>query len=87
MTHSELVDWMAYDRIEPFGYHIENFRAGKIWADLSNLLMAKGQKARRPIDFMPEMKQDPRSEEERQQALDAKIKNIFMSMPMVNHGS
>ena len=59
MTHAELVRWMAYSNIEPFGYHADNWRMGMQCAVACNVWAAKG-KAKKPEDFMPKSRTDER---------------------------
>ncbi len=61
MGHAELINWMAYSRIEPFGYQMQNYRAGMVCAAIQNCFTAKG-KERRPTDFMPKSKVDDKQE-------------------------
>lgn len=59
MTHSELVDWMAYYKLEPFGPDADNWRAGLVSATVANVNRGKNRKAYKPTDFMPRRKQTP----------------------------
>ncbi len=54
ISTDELVEWMAYDRIEPFGYHMENFRMGVVSATVANVApRGRGSRALKPSDFYP----------------------------------
>lgn len=53
LTVDELIEWQAYSRIEPFGFEIENFRAGVVAATVANVAPRKGGKALKPSDFYP----------------------------------
>lgn len=50
---AELTEWMAFERLEPFGDLHADFRAGSICAALVNLHVPEGKPALRPADFMP----------------------------------
>lgn len=54
MTHAELVEWAAFERVEPFGPLRDDYRAGTIAAQVVNMLSSK-RNAKRPTwqDFMP----------------------------------
>lgn len=80
MSHLELVGWMAYSKLEPFGYHIENWRMAMICACVSNLFLGKGKPARQPAEFMPKDPQPKRNEEEQRQFVDAEVRRIFTAM-------
>lgn len=53
LTNSELTEWLAYNRIEPFGSEMEDYRAGIVASTIANVNRSKGQKAFTPKDFMP----------------------------------
>jgi hypothetical protein len=49
-----LLDWQAYNRIEPFGYDAENWRAGMLASTIVNTTpRGPGAKAAKPSDFYP----------------------------------
>jgi hypothetical protein len=49
-----LVDWIAYSRIEPFGFEMENWRMGLLAATVANSVpRPRGSKALKPEDFLP----------------------------------
>jgi hypothetical protein len=62
MSSTEFTDWCAYMRLEPFGYEVENWRAGMIAAAVCNTLIrstgvgSKRQKLLHPSDFYPPTK-------------------------------
>jgi hypothetical protein len=50
----ELTRWMAYARVEPFGYGMDNFRMGVLAATTANVApRGKNAKALKPSDFYP----------------------------------
>ncbi len=77
MSHSELVSWMAFYKLEPFGDEIANWRAGLICAVISNALGGKKSKPKQPTDFMP------KAEYQRQRDLNQQILSTFAK---VDHG-
>lgn len=53
LPYTELVGWMAYSRIEPFGGQMDDYRAGLVAATIANVNRSKGHKGFTPQDFMP----------------------------------
>lgn len=61
MSSQEFTEWCAYTRIEPFGYEMDNWRAGMIAAEVINAIHrtialpkgAKRPKPHKPSDFYP----------------------------------
>ena len=50
----ELIDWEAFQRIEPQGFHMDNFRAGVVAATVANVApRPRGSKPHKPSDFYP----------------------------------
>ena len=50
----ELVEWMGYSKLEPFGFEVENFRSGVIAATVANVApRGRGARALKPADFDP----------------------------------
>lgn len=53
MSSTQLSEWMAYDRIEPFGPQRDDLRAGVIASTVYNVQRTKrSQKVAKPSDFM-----------------------------------
>lgn len=52
MPSSELTEWMAYYRLEPFGQERDNLHAGMIASILANVYRKKGAKNFTVDDFM-----------------------------------
>lgn len=50
---AELTEWMAFYKLEPFGYDIDNHRAGTIASTLVNLKLKKDAQPMTPGDFFP----------------------------------
>lgn len=53
MTSSQVAEWMAFYRLEPWGAHEEDRRTATIAATIANTSPGKKRKAWRPDDFMP----------------------------------
>lgn len=49
----ELIEWMAYERIEPFGEERADVRSAINTATLVNVNRGRGQRAVSPSDVMP----------------------------------
>jgi hypothetical protein len=68
MTSREFTQWISYAALEPFGFEIENWRAGMIASAIINAVYAtvpRGKSTRRPKiltpgDFYPPTKPRPR---------------------------
>jgi hypothetical protein len=55
MSSAEFTDWIAYANLEPFGYDIENYRAGIIASTVANVAPRKrGSRPLKPDDFYPQ---------------------------------
>lgn len=50
----EITEWMAYERVEPFGVVRENLHAGIVAATVANVNRGKHQKPFQPGDFVLE---------------------------------
>lgn len=54
MTSAEFALWWDYAEREPFGYEVENYRAGVVAATVANVApRKKGAKPLKPSDFYP----------------------------------
>ena len=56
MDAAEFVEWMAFQRLEPFGDMQADFRAGQVCATLANLQRKKDAKPFAAADFMPALR-------------------------------
>lgn len=56
MSGQEFVDWMAYERLEPFGPLADEFRIGQVCATLANVNRGKDTDAYGAEDFMPALR-------------------------------
>jgi hypothetical protein len=56
----ELTEWIAFERLEPFGSLMDDFRAGQICATVANYagkVRNEEAAAAQPGDFMPTLRQ------------------------------
>jgi hypothetical protein len=53
MSYIQLIEWLAYYTIEPFGEERDDVRAGIVASTIANTQRRKGKKAFKPSDFMP----------------------------------
>lgn len=56
----ELTEWIAFERLEPFGSHMDDFRAGQVCATVANYagkVRNEDAAAAQPGDFMPSLRQ------------------------------
>ena len=72
MPASELTEWMAYERLDPFGSDREDLRAATVACTVAN---SQGGKTK-PADFMP----DWRPEEEKRQDRIAAMRKKMMGL-------
>lgn len=70
MSSRELAEWMAYDRIEPFGDERADLRSAIVASTFANIHARKG-KSFAPVDFMPF------TEKPKEQALSTRILGFF----------
>jgi hypothetical protein len=79
MSSSEVADWMAYERLEPWGEERADLRTGILASLVANVTRGKDQKAFGPADFMPDF--EPKEEREGgkagQQDLISKAMSVF----------
>jgi hypothetical protein len=80
MTSSEVADWMAYERLEPWGEERADLRTGILASLVANVTRGKDQKAYGPVDFMPDF--EPKEESEgkgqlEQHDLVSKVRAVF----------
>ena len=75
MSGVELLEWMAYYKIEPWGEKRADMRAGVIASTIANIFRKKGRKPFKPVDFMLQFEKPKK----RKQTAD-EIKNAFMKL-------
>jgi|TARA_R100001530_G_scaffold41605_1_gene31811 hypothetical protein len=70
MSSSEMADWIAFWRLDPWGEERADLRSGIIAAVTANVWSGKGRKAK-PADFMPNFVEPdrPRQSMESQKAI------------------
>ncbi|MBX9885875.1 MAG: DUF4035 domain-containing protein [Novosphingobium sp.] len=60
MTAAEFADWMAYERLEPWGETRADFRAGMIASTVFNAFRGKAAEPKTPVDFMHKFDAPPK---------------------------
>jgi hypothetical protein len=53
VSASELTEWMAYFRLEPFGSSIDDYRSGLIASAVFNSQRGRGTESVMPYDWFP----------------------------------
>ena len=87
LTSRELVEWMAYEMLEPFGPPAAAHEAGVIAATIANVNRGKGRDPFKPGDFATHIVRakspEQRAAEERREAasLSARIRSWFGGAP------
>lgn len=56
MSSRLFLEWIAYDRVEPFGPWRDDIRAGVVASTIANVNRSKKTDAYTPNDFIPEFK-------------------------------
>lgn len=77
MSSAQLAEWMAYEKLEPWGESRADLRAGIIASTFANIFRNK-EKQRKPYnitDFMPSF--EPEDEQDQVAKLLAKAKSVF----------
>lgn len=54
ISADDLMEWVAYNEIEPFGEARADLRAGIVASTIANVNRPKNSRALRPGDFMPD---------------------------------
>lgn len=77
MEAHELVEWMAYFSIEPWGQVQADFRAGVIAATMANVMGSTKGRSVQPGDFFPlyDDPKEPQTPEQQMQMLKAMATN------------
>ena len=63
---AEFAEWMAIDRLDPYGAERADLRSGIVAATFANAFRKKGGRAFKAADFMPKFRQAPRQQGWRQ---------------------
>lgn len=88
ISSAELVEWMAFDAIDPIGEDRADLRAGMIAAAVCNAPYYKLKKRAQASDFMPyrdteallrEIMPEPEPEEIDREAQATALKNLFIA--------
>ncbi len=53
ISSREFTEWVAFYELEPWGYEVDNYRAGLICATVANAMRGKRGKRFSAADFMP----------------------------------
>lgn len=53
ISSREFTEWAAFYELEPWGYEVDNYRAGLICATVANAMRGKRGKRFSAADFMP----------------------------------
>ena len=69
----EMIDWMAYWNMNPWGEDRADLRAGIIAATTANVWAGKGRQAK-PSDYMPKFGQDDNEAKQEPSDMKAKFK-------------
>jgi hypothetical protein len=64
MSSLQLSEWMAYERLDPFGQYREDYRAGIIAATIANANRSKKSKPFTPEQFIPTFESETEGESE-----------------------
>ena len=75
ISNRELVEWMAFEQLEPFGYEQEMLGHAITAATIANVNRGKDQKPYKVEDFMPRLKY---AEEEKEKTVEDDIAVIEM---------
>lgn len=59
ISSRQLAEWIAFQRLEPFGETRADFRSGIIASTIANVFRGKKQPAAAPTDFMPRFSRPP----------------------------
>jgi hypothetical protein len=75
LTSAELTEWAAYYNLDPWGEDRADLRAGIVAATIANRMRSKGEKTRKPVDFMPKFKTYGDKD------LSRKVRSFFLHRP------
>lgn len=56
VTHAELMDWLEFYTLEPWGAAPADLRAGIVASTIANVHIARDADPLTPLDFMPRLK-------------------------------
>jgi len=76
LTSDQVTDWLAYDRVEPFGHDNLFLMLGRVCSLIYNANRGKGHSPKQAIDFVPFIKGDP---SEKKQSTEG-IKALLMAI-------
>ncbi len=64
LTSDQLIDWIAYSNLEPFGEERGDLRSAIIASTIANCNRGKGQRAFKVNDFMPKFNEPKKTWQE-----------------------
>lgn len=65
----EFAEWMAFDRIEPFGDRRADLRSATVAATIANCHRGRSSSRIYPRDFMPDFDREPQTDADMEAAL------------------
>ena len=74
----ELVEWMAYAKLEPFGQTVEDYRAGLGPAMQVNMNRPEGSEATMPLELYPWHREAKAAEPKSREQLEREIKQFLI---------
>lgn len=77
LTTREIVEWLLYEQIEPFGEWRADLRAGIVASTFVNLHRPRGRRALSPQEFMPRFGESRRQSPEQLLAQVAQWNQLF----------
>lgn len=75
ISSKEFSEWVAYNKIDPFGQDRNDLGAAIISATVCNVNRSKGSRPYKPADFMPDFGNQKRAEQTCEQQI-AMLKNF-----------
>jgi hypothetical protein len=60
ISSRQIAEWMAFQQVSPFGEEREDLRTGILASTIYNMAGKVSKGVKRPIDFMPKFKDEPK---------------------------
>lgn len=86
MTWRQLLGWMGYYRLDPWGGERQDLQAGIVAATIANVYRGKGR-AYKPGDFMPHFQPKARRVQTKEEALGVLMAIAKAQNEAVKHGN
>jgi hypothetical protein len=77
MSSDQLVEWMAFYHLEPWGYASEMMGHGITASRIDNLFLPEGESARQPSEYVPEIGWQDEIDEQRGNDFIEALKEYF----------